>query len=140
MQPAPSVHDNFVYAYSVDCEGRRLVLHTTFRDREPPEFTDIVFRDVVAHHFEHVLPGNILFDVVEADVAAVVRDNERLLAESWRYGWPPVEYRGDLNALVEALKASSVRAYTIDSSCGLSGWVLAGACERLSRDEAARVP
>ena len=66
----PSVHDNFVYAYSVDCEGRRLVLHTAFRDRPPQEFTDVVFRDVVAHHFEHVLPGNILFDVPHAQPTA----------------------------------------------------------------------
>jgi hypothetical protein len=137
MRPKPSVHDNFVYAYSVDCEGRRLVLHTAFRDREPHEFTDVIFRDVVAHLFEHALPGNILFDVEEVDVAAVVRENERLLADSWRYGWPPVEYRGNLDALIEALKVSAVRAYAIGSSYGLSGWVLAGSCERVARGEAA---
>src|SRR4051794_25026115 len=111
MQPEPSVHDNFVYAFSMDCEGRRLTLHTAYRDSEPHTFTDVVFRDVVAHHFEHVLPVNILFDVEEGDVTAILRENERLLSESWRYGWPPVEYGGDLDALVEALKASSVRAY-----------------------------
>src|SRR4051812_7594662 len=116
MRPEPSVHDNFIYAYSVDCEGRRLVLHTAFRDREPQEWTDIVFRDVVAHHFEHVLPANILFDVEEADVATLVKENAQLFADSWRYGWPPLEYRGNLDALVELLGASSVRAYTIGSS------------------------
>jgi hypothetical protein len=139
MRPEPSVHDNIVYAYSVDCEGRRLVLHTAFRDREPHEFTDIVFREVIAHYFEHVLPGNIIFDVEEWDVAALVRENEQLFADSWRYGWPPVEYDGDLSRLVEALKATSVRAYSIGSSYGLSRWVLAGSCERVSRSEAARV-
>jgi len=56
MRPEPSVHDNIVYAFSVDCEGRRLILHTALRDREPQGFTDVIFRDVVAHHFEHVLP------------------------------------------------------------------------------------
>ncbi len=50
MRPETSIHDNIVYAFSVDCEGRRLVLHTAFRDREPQEFTDVNFRDVVAHH------------------------------------------------------------------------------------------
>jgi hypothetical protein len=139
MRPEPSVHDNFVYAYSVDCEGRLLVLHTAFRDREPHEFTDIVFRDVVAHHFEHVLPGSIVFDVEESDLAALVRDNASLLADSWRYGWPPVEYGGDLSALESALKAASVRAFSIGSSYGLSGWVLAASCERVTRGEAAKV-
>ncbi len=138
MQPEPSVHDNIVYAYSVDCDGRRLVLHTAFRDREPHEFTDIVFRGVVAHHFANVLQGNILFDVEEAEVGSFVRENEQLLAESWRYGWPPLAYNGDLNALVEALKAAAVRAYSISSSYGLSGWVLAASCERITRAEQAR--
>ena len=139
MQPGPSVHDNFVYGYSVDCESQRLILHTAYRDREPHEFTDVVFHDVVAHHCEHVLPGNILLGVDEVDVAALVRENGRVLAESWRYGWPPVEYRGDLEALVAALRAAGVRGYEISASYGMSGWVLAGSCERLRRDEAVRV-
>jgi hypothetical protein len=139
MRPEPSVHDSIVYAYSVDCEGRRLTLHTAFRDREPHEFTDLVFRDVVAHHFKHVLPANILFDVQDADVAGVVRDNDRVLAESWRYGWPPLDYRGDLELLIKQLRASSVRAYIVGSSFGLSGWVLAGSCDRVVRGEPARV-
>jgi hypothetical protein len=88
MRPEPSVHDNFVYAYTVDCEGPRLTLHTAYRDREPHEFTDVVFRDVVTHHFEHVLPGNILMDVEEVDVTALIRENGRLLADPWRWGWP----------------------------------------------------
>ena len=133
MRPNRSVHDNIVYAYSVDCEGRRLVLHTAFRDREPHEFTDVVFHEVVAHHFEHVLPGNILFDVEEMDVAALVKQNTKLLSDSWKYGWPDVEYRGDLTALVEALRAAARHGYLIRSSYGLSGWVLAGRCEWLPR-------
>src|SRR5262245_26150291 len=139
MPAEPSVHDNFVYAYTVDCEGRRLVLHTAFRDHEPQEFTDVIFREVIAHHFEHVLSGNILFDVELYDVAALVRENEQLLADSWRYGWPPVEYDGDLDALVEALRAASVQAHLVRSSYGLSGWILAGSCDRVSRGEPARV-
>lgn len=69
----------------------------------------------------------------EIDVAALVQDNGALLADSWRYGWPPVEYRGDLTLRVQMLRAGSVRAYSISSSYGLSGWVLAGAAERLPR-------
>ena len=66
MRSEPSVHDNIVYAYKVDCRHRLIVLHTAYRDREPQEFTDIVFKDVIAHHFEHVLQENILFDIEEA--------------------------------------------------------------------------
>ncbi len=133
MQEERSVHDNFVYGYSVDCERRRLVLHTAYKDREPHEFTDIVFRDVVAHHFEHVLPGNILFDVEEVDLTHLVRENAALFGQSWRYAWPPFEYDGDLELLIRLMQAASVRAYAIGSSYGLSGWVLAGSSERVAR-------
>jgi len=131
-----SVHDNVVYAYSVDCAGRRLILHTEHR---PPELTDVVFRDVVAHWFEHVQAANVLLDVDERDVADFVHDNEALFAKSWRYGWPSTEYRGDLGVLVQQLRAASTRAYLVLASAGLSGWVLAGGCERIARTERARV-
>ena len=134
-----SIHDNDIYGYTVDCEGRRLVLHTAFRDRAPIEYTDIVFGDVLAHHFEHVLAGNILFDIEESDIATLVQDNKDLFADSWRYGWPPVEYNGDLNRLAYALRAISTRAFTIESSYGLSGWVLATTCDRVSRKDPATV-
>ncbi|HVS71934.1 MAG TPA: hypothetical protein VHQ47_11820 [Phycisphaerae bacterium] len=133
------MHDHVVYAYSVDCEERRVVVHTVYRGGPSAKFTDVIFGDVVAHYFEHVLPENILFDVAEADVAAVVREHGSLLADSWRYRWPAVEYRGDLDVLIEKLKAAGVRAYVIESSYGLSGWVLAGSCKRVARGEAARV-
>ena len=137
--PEPSVHDNVIYAYSVSCEERVLILHTAFRDREPQELTDIVFHDVVAHHFEHVLEGNILFDVEDMEVAALVRDNTNVFADSWRYGWPAIEYRGDLDTLVRALQGAGIHAYAISSSYGLSGWVLARNCQRLLRHVAARL-
>jgi hypothetical protein len=139
MRQELSIHDNVVYAYTVDCEGRRLVLHTAFRDGEPIEYTDVVFRDVLAHHFEHVLAGNILFGIEESEIAMLVQENKDLFANSWRYGWPPVEYNGDLNGLVDALRTVSTRAFTIESSYGLSGWVLASGYERVSRTDSARV-
>ena len=129
----PSVHDNFVYAYAVDCERRRVVLHTAYRDGGANEYTDVLFHDVLAHRFDHVLPGNILFDVDEIDPGALVRDEAATFADSWRHGWPPVEYRGDLSALARALCEAGVRAYVIHSSYGLTGWVLAGRCDRLPR-------
>jgi hypothetical protein len=139
MHPERSVHDNHVYAYSVDCEGRQLTLHTFFRDRDPIEYTDVVFRDVFAHRFEHVLKGNILFDIQEVDLAGLVQDNAELLTVSWRYGWPPFDYDGDLAKLVSAMQAASARAFAISSSYGLSGWVVARSSERVGRGSPARI-
>jgi hypothetical protein len=139
MQSKSSVHDNIVYAYVVNCEQRQLTLHTAYRDREPHEFTDLIFREVVAHFFENVLSNNILFDVEESGVASVVHAQAAIFKESWRWGWPPIEYNGDLAVLTATLQAQQVRAYSISSSYGLSGWILAGSYDQLSRSERARV-
>lgn len=135
MQSSISVHDNFIYVYTVDCKNQRIVLHTAYLDNEPHEWTDLVFRDVVAHHFEHVQTDNIIFDMEEDDLASVVNANADLFRDSWRYGWPSVEYAGDLQVLISQLQATSVRAFVINSSFGMHGWVLAGNCERVTRTE-----
>lgn len=70
MKP-DSVHDNWLYAQTVDHERCRIVLHTVYPHVEPHEFTDIVFEGVKAHHFEKQLvgpgpnPSNVLLDVME---------------------------------------------------------------------------
>jgi len=136
MPSEPSIHDNIILAYTVNCEERTLVLQTVFRGHPkdaPHQYTDIVFRDVIAHQFEHVLPANILFDVEEAHIAQFVRDNATIFNDSWRNGWPPVIYNGDLNTLIDQLKSTATRAFIIGSSYGLSGWVLAGSCQRIPR-------
>ena len=138
MRREPSVHDNHVYSYKVDCEHKTLILHTVFRDKEAPEFTDIVFNNVLAHHFEHALPGNILFDVEEIDPALIIRDHAAVIEKSRQHGWPPVECNGDLDVLIATMKERRVLGYSIDSSFGLSGWVLAGSCERAERYQATR--
>jgi hypothetical protein len=130
-----SIHDNNVYAYVVDCEHQRIVLYTSDEDDESPEFTDVVFRGVVAHYFEHVLQGNILRAVEEVEPHTIVGDFAELLSDSWRYGWPYVKYNGDLSVLQDWLRANSIRAFEVQSSYGLSGWVLAESCEFVSRAE-----
>jgi hypothetical protein len=74
-----SIHDNNIYGVSLNCEHQRLTLHTEFTDRTPFEYTDVVFRDIVAHHVEHALSGNILFDVVEVAPEKIVTDAADLL-------------------------------------------------------------
>jgi hypothetical protein len=130
-----SIHDNNVYSYIVDCERKRITLHTSYRDSEPHEFTDIVFSDVVAHYFEHVLPGNILFAIDEVELHALLVENSELFERSWRYAWPNQDYKGDLDHLAKRLRDHSVKAFKLQSSYGLSGWVLAGNYELLARDK-----
>jgi hypothetical protein len=66
--------------------------------------------------------------------ASVIREEHSDLRSGW-----PVECRGNMDVLIDALRASSVRAYAISSSYGLWGWVLAGACDRVTREKPATI-
>jgi len=129
-----SVHDNSVYGYSVDCANQRLILHTVFEDAPPSEFTDVVFNGVIAHTLEYVNRGNILFDIAEVDPCSIVDSAASLFQDSWRHGWPELDYKGDLDCLKQLLQQLSILGFEIASSCGLSGWVLAQTCDRLPRE------
>jgi hypothetical protein len=122
--PRPSVHDNFVYAYAVLIDRRQLILHTEYRDTEPNELTDVIFLDVIAHHFEHVGDGAILLDVEEVEPEWVVRQEAEVFARGKNYGWPLPDYK-DPADLVRRLKDQGLRGYVISSSFGLNGFVLA---------------
>ena len=120
-----SIHDNNIYAYAVYCGSRQIVLHTEFRDGGSEEYTDVTFTGVVAHHFECVLSGNIMFGIEEVDVEKIVRSSADLFAIQKNFGWPEgIEYR-DADDLVSIIRQRGVRGYEIGSSYGLSGWVLA---------------
>jgi hypothetical protein len=122
--PRPSVHDNFVYAYAVLIDRRQLILHTEYRDTEPNELTDVIFSDVIAHHFENVGDGAILFDVEEVEPEWVVQQEAKVFARGKNYGWPLPEYK-DPADLVRRLKDQGLRGYVVSSSFGLNGFVLA---------------
>lgn len=139
---SPSIHDNFVYGYTVACEQRKIVLFTEYRDvadEADREFTDVIFTGVVAHHFEHVIESNILMSIDQADVEQVVNASSELFDRGWRYGWPRVEYR-TREELVNKLRQTGVNAYEILGSLGLSGWVLAAAMELGARAGRATLP
>ena len=132
-----SVHDSNVYAYAVLCEQRRIVLHTEYRDGGAEEYTDVLFDGVIAHHFDDVLDGNILFDIEEEDPQKIVMDWADLFAHRKTYGWPKVQY-ADPQELVAILRRDGVRAYEIGSSYGLTGRVLAAKLDLLARPSRVR--
>lgn len=134
-----SIHDNNIYGVSLNCEHLRLTLHTEFTDRTPFEYTDVVFRDIVAHHIEHALSGNILFDVIEVAPEKIVTEAADLFNTSWKYGWPSIEYKGDLKVLATELQLHGICGFEISSSYGLGGWVFAKGCERVARELKAHI-
>jgi hypothetical protein len=129
----PSVHDNNVYAYAVLAESRQIILHTEFNETSPAEYTDVLFSGVLAHHFECSLKSNILFDIDEVDLKAVLEEYAPLLQRLKNYGWPILAQYSDLQELERILREHGTHAYLLNSSLGLSGFVLASSVEYSQR-------
>jgi hypothetical protein len=124
-----SVHDNRVIAYQVDCERRRIVLHTRFDEREPVELTDVIFEGVEAYELAGDNFGNILFDVREIPIAQLVDEHRATFAEGVVFAWPG-SWNESPEAALRHFEAEGVKAFEIASAFGLAGWVVARACRR----------
>ncbi|KAA5541923.1 hypothetical protein FYK55_17150 [Roseiconus nitratireducens] len=129
-----SVHDNWVYAQSVDHERCHIVLHTVYPHAEPPEYTDILFEGVVVHHFEQQkvgpgpYPANVLFDVKESDPVFMLGQYSELLARTKNHGWPVTRYDGTED-LASQLSAGGAKCFVVHGTCGLHGFVFAASVE-----------
>jgi hypothetical protein len=65
----PSIHDNLLISYEVQCEKQIITLRTEYRrEDKPTEFTNVVLSGVQGYHFENDAFGNIIFDVAEVPV------------------------------------------------------------------------
>lgn len=125
-----SIHDNNVFAIDIRCKERVIILHTEFREGRPPEYVDVVFSGVTAHHFNHVLDGNILFDITESPPQAFYEENKKYLREFRRYGLP---INCDNSKIFEEqILKENLRIFEINPSYGLFGWVIAANLEYLN--------
>lgn len=124
MEKEPSVHDNHIVAYSVFAAEEKIVIQTEFRDREPHEFTNIIFEGVLAYHFENDLLDNIIFDVREVDLPKLLKECAGMFERGWRYGWPRGwdKEKEEIEAFARRLE---MRAFELSASYGMNGWVLA---------------
>jgi len=136
-----SVHDNLVYGYAVSCSQARCVLHTKFpREGQSPEFTDVVFEDVVALQFNDVsMEQSILGEIYEVEPAKFFHEFEEYfrVEEKWdrkfSYLWLPFKYESE-DEFVSLINSHALKCFEIDSAWGLNGFVIAKSCERTPRE------
>ncbi len=118
-----SVHDNFLISHTVNAEKKEIVLHTVFKDQNPHEYTDVTFSDVVAYHFENDNLRTILFDVIETTVESTLETDRFLLEKGRHYAWP-MTYETETE-LLEKTSKQGTKAFVIESSFGMTGWIWA---------------
>lgn len=112
------VHDNEILTYIVDFEKKNIIMETVNYNKE----TILVkFEDILVHYFEMAMPKSIIYDIVECDGIKVIEENRELLKNTKNFCWP-VNYETE-SQLIQILKG--YKYYIINSSLGLTGWVLA---------------
>jgi len=128
-----SIHDNFLVSYEVLCEKREIRLRTEFRDRSPVEYTDVIFRGVEAYHLHGDNFQNIVFDITETSVEDILTEDSERFEEGRNYGWPGM-WNDSETAMRAYLLERGVRGFSISSSFGMSGWIIAESMERISKN------
>jgi hypothetical protein len=126
----PSLHDDFLVSYEVNCETRQIKLRAKRDPRIPivdEERTSrtIVFNGVEGYQFANDNFGNIIFSLEAVSVEQILAGHGSQIAESYRLGGAPNSWAADLSSAPQVLAAKGVQGFVLSSSYGLSGWVLA---------------
>lgn len=123
---SPSIHDNLLVSYEVQCERRTITLRTEYRvEGEPREFTNVVLDGVQAYHFENDAFGNIILDVADVTVEQFLTEYGAEISELYRMTGSPGKWVENLDSAPGYLRGQGIRAFILYSSIGLSGWILA---------------
>ena len=129
MTPVPSLHDNFLVSYEVNCEARRIKLHAKVDPGDPAkrqqQLRTVVFNGVEGYQFENDAFGNIIFSLEAVSIEQVLAGYGSGIAESYRMAGAPGPWAADLASAAQVLAAKGVQGFILSSSYGLSGWVLA---------------
>ena len=128
------VHDNEIISYVVDLEKRYIVLDTKYLHREAGINVEvrIEFINVGNHFFYDVLQHNIILDIDEYSIEKFIEVNREFLKERKAYG-VPIYYETE-QELIAKLNNMKQKCFSVLSSVGLAGWVLAESMEVTERE------
>jgi hypothetical protein len=120
----PSFHDDYLASYEVNCETRRIKLYVRPCENGLANRV-VIFTGVEGYQFENDAFGNIIFSLESISVEQLIAEYGSDIAESFRMAGAPGPWAADLASAPQALTAKRVQGFILNSSCGLSGWVLA---------------
>jgi hypothetical protein len=125
-----SIHDNLLISYEVLTDLRHIRFRTEFRDQTPIEKTDILFLGVEAYYFEGDNFSTIIFDIYEVPLEKLIIQEKHRFIEGIPYAWPGAWNDGKTDVLTY-LNEKKVHAYSLASSYGMSGWVIASDMKKI---------
>lgn len=123
------LHDYEILDYSVDIIKQKLTLNLKMNNI----FKKIIFNECIAHQFEYPIPGSIILDIeLVNNINKFIDKKEDLFKKGIQYNWPIAV--DSLIDLKNYLFKNNFQIYTIYSSYGLTGWVLAKGVEIIEKE------
>src|SRR6266581_6914622 len=109
----PSLHDDFLVSYEVNCEARQIKLCARPDTRAPRNETwtacTIVFNGVEGYRFENDAFGNIIYSLDAVPVEQLLAEFGLQIAESYRMAGAPGPWAADLASAAQVLTAKGVQ-------------------------------
>jgi hypothetical protein len=116
-------HDYHLNGYLVLESGSRIILELSYDypgvDKKQSR---IEFSDVVCYHFKHTT-GAIITDITEVDVSSLVKAEVALLS-SFAHDHGLTHWRTDAVQYADTLSKERMRAWSLESAIGFSGFVI----------------
>src|SRR5437773_1340532 len=105
----PSLHDDFLVSYEVNCETRQIKIRAKRDPRilavnDEPTSRTIIFNGVEGYQFENDNFGNIIFSLEAVSVEQILAGYGSQIAESYRMAGAP-EWAADLASAPQVLAA-----------------------------------
>jgi len=79
------IHDGVLIGYSVNFPGNELLLDI---ETVADETVTVTSENYLAHYFDHVMAGSILFDIEEVDLNTFFVVNREQFESHRLYAWP----------------------------------------------------
>lgn len=120
----PSLHDHYIVSYKVECEFRRIILETR-RTLDEPLSALLIFTGVEGYSLINDAFGNIVSSLSVVSAQKIIAQFRDKIVASYFLAGAPGPWAADIIAAGQHLTAKGVKGYILESTYGLSGWVLA---------------
>jgi hypothetical protein len=121
----PGVHDSLLVSYSVNSESQELLLSIKpHHDSAPAPFA-VLFKGVAAHSFDTPVMPAILYGITRVSAGDLIRAEWPAIERGFKLGGWPGPWADTLVNATDFVESKGLNGFQIESSYGLSGWVLA---------------
>jgi hypothetical protein len=125
----PEIHDSLLVGYAADSRRARLVLSLLPHQGSASLAFRIVFSGVAAHHFPYPLLPAVVQGLVPDNANALIARHWASIETGFKENAWPGPWATSLSTAQAFCATQGLKAFELESSYGMSGWVLARSAE-----------